>query len=78
MSGLVTYSIKLPRELRERMREVDIDWAEYLRSVIRAKVEEEERRRASRELDAIRSRAGRVSTDELVSWVRGDRSRQLE
>jgi len=75
MSNLVTFSIKLPKELRERMREVNINWAEYLREVIRARIAEEERKKASKELDIIRVRAKQVSTDEIVSWLREDRSR---
>ncbi|RLE85568.1 MAG: hypothetical protein DRJ41_00955 [Thermoprotei archaeon] len=75
MGSIVTYSLKLPKELREKMKEVDLDWAEFIRKTIKAKIEEEERKKASEKLDTIRARAEKVSTNEVVSWLREDRQR---
>ncbi len=75
MSRLVTFSVKIPRELREKMEEIDINWAEYVRNAIKNKVREIERKRASRELDNIRKKTKTVKTDELLSWIREDRQR---
>ena len=75
MGRLSTFSVKIPRELRERMRKVDVDWAEYIREVIKSKVMEEERMRAVEELDVVRARVKQVATDEIVSWIREDRHR---
>jgi len=72
---MVTYSVKLPRELRERMKEIGVDWAEFIRETIKAKIEEEERRKSSEKLDLIRAKAGKVSTDEILLWLREDRQR---
>jgi predicted DNA-binding protein len=43
----VNVSIKVPVELKKRMKEVDVNWSEYLRSVIEAKVKEELAKKAS-------------------------------
>ena len=75
LSRLVTFSVKIPRELREKMEEIDINWAEYVRNAIKIKVREIERKRASRELDNIRKKTKTVKTDELLSWIREDRQR---
>lgn len=75
MSSMTTYSIKLPKKLREKMKEIDLDWPEFIRQAIKAKIEEEERKKASEKLDLIRANAEKVSTDEIVSWLREDRQR---
>lgn len=75
LGRLVNVSVKVPRELRELMRQVDVNWSEYLRSVIEAKVREELAKRASRRLDEIRAGAGRIPTGEIVGWLREDRAR---
>ena len=41
MGKLVNVSVKVPEELREMMRRVKVDWSEYLREAIRAKIREE-------------------------------------
>jgi hypothetical protein len=38
-----------------------------------AKIEETERRKASEKLDQVRSKAKKVSTEEILSWIREDR-----
>lgn len=78
MSKLVNVSVKVPRELRDKMRQVDVNWSEYLRKVIEDKVREELAKKAARRLDEIRSRAGEVSTGEIVKWLREDRERGSE
>lgn len=75
MDKLVNVSVKVPEELRRLMRELDVDWEEYFREAIRAKVREELAKRASRRLDEIRSSAKRISTEVLVEWIREERRR---
>lgn len=77
-SRLVNVSVKVPRELREKMKQVNVNWSEYLRKVIEAKVEEELAKKASKRLDEIRSRAGEIPAREIVEWLRKDRERGLE
>lgn len=78
MGRLVNVSVKVPEETRKLMRKLNVNWSEYLRGVIEAKIRVEMAREAVRELDEIRGRAGKVPTEELVKWIREDRERGLE
>ena len=73
LGKLVNVSVKVPEELRELMKRININWSEYLREVIEAKVREELAKEASRELDEIRARARRTPTEAIVRWIRKDR-----
>ena len=73
MGKLVNVSVKVPEELREMMRRVKVDWSEYLREAIRAKIREELAKEASEKLDEIRGREGKVPTNVLVKWIREER-----
>uniref|UniRef100_A0A7C1CGU9 VapB-type antitoxin n=1 Tax=Thermofilum adornatum TaxID=1365176 RepID=A0A7C1CGU9_9CREN len=75
MSRLVNVTIKVPIELKKRMKEVNINWSEYLRGVIEAKVREELAKKASRRLEEIQSRVKEIPTEEIVKWIREDRQR---
>jgi Arc/MetJ-type ribon-helix-helix transcriptional regulator len=75
MGKTVNFSIKLPEELREEMRKTDVDWADYIRRCIAAMLEKERRKKASAELDGLRSKVKPVPTDKLVSWLREERAR---
>ena len=68
-------TIKVPKELKRKMNELDVNWSDYIRKSIATKIEEVEIRRASEKLDAIRLRSKSVSTEELVSWTREDRGK---
>ncbi len=50
MNTLGTITIRVDEELRRRMREVKINWSEYLREAIRRRIELEERREAAKKL----------------------------
>jgi chemotaxis regulatin CheY-phosphate phosphatase CheZ len=78
LSRLVNVSIKVPVELKKRMKEVDVNWSEYLRSVIEAKVKEELAKKASQILEEIQKRVKEIPTEEIVKWIREDRQRDLE
>jgi len=73
LGKLVNVSVKVPEELREMMRRVKVDWSEYLREAIRAKIREELAKEASEKLDEIRGKAGKVPTNVLVKWIREEK-----
>jgi len=73
LGRLVNVSVKVPEELRELMRRVKVDWSEYLRKVIKAKIKEELAKEAAEKLDEIKSRARKVPTEVLVRWLREER-----
>jgi len=68
-------TVKVSDELKEKMRQVRVNWSEYIRDAIRKKIEEQKVKAASDKLDEVRKRAKPVPTDELVSWIREDRER---
>jgi len=78
LGRLINVSVKVPEEIRELMRRVDVNWSEYLREAIEAKIRAELAKDAARRLDEIRERAGKVPTEEIVRWIREDRERSLK
>jgi len=78
LGRLVNVSVKVPEEIRNLMRKVDVNWSEYLRGVVETKIRVEMAKDAVRRLDEIREGAGEVPTEELVKWIRKDRERSLE
>ena len=78
LGRLVNVSIKVPEETRRLMRRVNVNWSEYLRGIIEAKVRVELAKDALRRLSDIRERAEKVPTEELVRWIREDRMRSLK
>lgn len=75
MSKTSVITVKVPEDLKRRMRKVKINWSEYIRSAIQKKLEEQRVRAASATLDEIRARSKTVATDELVAWIREKRER---
>ena len=73
LGRLVNVSVKVPEELRELMRRVKVDWSEYLREAIKAKIREELAKEAAEKLDEIKSRTKEVPTEVLVRWLREER-----
>jgi len=78
MGRLVNVSVKVPEETRRMMKKVNVNWSEYLREAIEAKIRGEIAKDASRKLDEIRKKAGKVPTEEIVRWIREDRARSLK
>jgi len=76
LGRLVNVSVKVPEELRELMRRVKVDWSEYLREVIKAKIKEELAKEAAEKLDEIKGRARKVPTEVLVRWLREEREKR--
>ena len=62
----------MPEELKRRMREVEINWSEYLRQKIEERIEIERRKRAAELMDAIRSKT-RPGAFDAAGSVREDR-----
>jgi hypothetical protein len=56
-------SVRIPKELKEEMSKLDLDWAGYLRGVIEEKVKTERMRRASMVMDELREKTKGVKLD---------------
>ncbi|MEM4329232.1 MAG: hypothetical protein QXS68_08360 [Candidatus Methanomethylicaceae archaeon] len=72
---LVNVSIKVPKELRDLMRMVSVNWSEYLREVIQIKLGMELGKKALNSLDETRMRVQEMPAEDLVKWIREDRER---
>jgi predicted DNA-binding protein len=67
-------SVRVPKELKEKMRRVQEDWASYLRRMIERRVKEQEMLGASRRIDEIRSKT-RKGAYNAAKTIREDRDR---
>ena len=75
MAEVNVITVKVPRELKKKMKQVDVNWSEYIRECVQKKIDEQKLRAASEKLDEIRKRTKPTSTEEIVSWIREDRER---
>jgi hypothetical protein len=67
-------SVRVPKELKEKMSRVQEDWAGYLRQMIERRIHQHEILEASRRIDEIRSKTTRGAYLAAES-VRRDRDR---
>lgn len=68
-------TIKVPGELKKKMKQIKVNWSQYIRDCVQKKIDQQEMLVASSKLDEIRKRTKPTSTDEIVSWIREDRKR---
>ncbi len=68
-------SIRIPRELKEMMREVEVDWPSFVRRAMEEKVREEKRKNAMKLMDESRRKTRGVKFDsvEVVRGLRDER-----
>ena len=75
MGEVNVITVKIPSELKKKMKLVKVNWSEYIRDSIQKKIEEQKLKAASAKLDELRAKTKPVPTEELVSWIREDRER---
>jgi len=75
MNKVSVVTVKVPEELKRKMKQIEVNWSEYIRSAIQKKLEEHKVKVASAKLDEIRARSKTVTTEELVAWIRENRER---
>ena len=68
-------TVKVPSDLKKKMKQIEINWSEFIRDSIQKKIEAQKMQAASAKLDEVSARAKLVPTKELVSWIRDDRER---
>ena len=68
-------SIRIPRELKEMMRELEVDWASFVRRAMEEKVREEKKKNAVKLMDESRRKTRGVKFDsvEVVRSLRDER-----
>lgn len=78
MGELVNVSVKVPEEMREEMRKLDVNWGEYLRAAIAERIKREKAKEAAKRLGEIQNRTAKLSTKEIVKWIREEREKSPE
>jgi len=48
--------VRVPEELKEEMKEININWSEYIRDLIRKKIRQIKMMEASKKIDEIRAK----------------------
>lgn len=71
MTG-ASLSVRLPEETKKKMKELDIDWSDYIRKAVEEKIREARRKNAAESMDRIRGRTKRGAFDAARS-IREDR-----
>jgi predicted DNA-binding protein len=68
-------SVRIPKELKDRMNRLQEDWPGYLRRMIEHKIKQHERMEASKIIDGIRAKTkkGRYNA---ARTIREDRDRK--
>ena len=69
-------TVKVPKKLKVQMKQIDVNWSEYIRQCVQKKIDQQKRQTASDKLDEIRKRARLVSNDELLSWIKEGREKK--
>ncbi len=69
MGQVEVITVKVPSELKKQMKQVDINWSEYIRQCVQRKVNEQKMREASAALDVIRKHSKPVTNEEILSWI---------
>ncbi len=68
-------TVKIPKEMKKKMKQIDVNWSEYIRECVQKKIAQEKKRAAFDKLDEIRKRSKPTSTEEIVAWIREGRER---
>jgi len=69
-----TVSAKIPKQLRERLREKRVDISAVVRNALEEELDRREREELKVKLDAVhRSLSGKVTTKDVVKAVRSSR-----
>ena len=75
MEPVEVITVKVPKELKRNMKQVNVNWSEYIRQCIQKKIDQQKMQTASDKLDEIRRQTKPVSEEELLAWIREGRER---
>lgn len=76
MSRYATVSVKVPEDLKDRMKRLGIRPAKVLRKAIEDEVRKEEAKLLDRKLERLRPVLDKVSPEEVVKSIREDRDKR--
>jgi hypothetical protein len=73
MEHVDVITVKVPSELKKEMKQIKVNWSQYIRECVQRKIDEQKMRAASARLDEIRKRSKPVSEEEVLAWIREGR-----
>jgi len=73
MSAMEVISFRIPKELKESVNELEINWSEEVRRFIENKVKEYKRKRALEEIDSMLKNVPTPEKGTAARYVREDR-----
>lgn len=73
MGRLVTLSVKIPRELREKIERLGLKPSEIVRKALEEAVREAELKELEKKLDSISDVLAKISSERIVKSIREDR-----
>ena len=76
MEQMVTISVKVPRELKERMKKSHVKISKVVRSVLEERILVEEAVKINEEVRKHKKTFDRLSIERVVNDLREDRARQ--
>jgi len=76
LSRYATVSVKVPEDLKDRMKRLGIRPAKVLRKAIEDEVRKEEAKLLDRKLERLRPVLDKVSPEEVVKSIREDRDKR--
>ena len=74
MSNSVTVSTKIPRELKEKMKKLNIKTSKLLRKAIEDEVRRREAKDLKKQIQDMKPTLDKVDIEEIVSGIREDRN----
>ncbi|MEM3695624.1 MAG: type II toxin-antitoxin system CcdA family antitoxin [Candidatus Bathyarchaeia archaeon] len=76
LSKYTTVSIKIPKEVKEKMKELKIKPSKLLKKAIEDEIKRREAERLREEIERLKPVLDRVSMEEIVKGIREDRMRR--
>lgn len=70
-------TFKTTEKMKKEMRQIEVNWSEYMRECVQKKINHEKRKAAFAKLDEIRKQSKPVTEEELLSWIREGRERSV-
>lgn len=74
MSKYTTVSTKIPQELKEKMKQLEIKPSKLLRKAIEDEIRKREAKKLKEDIEKLKPVLNKVSVEEIVKSIREDRA----
>lgn len=76
MEQMITISVKIPKELKERLKKSHVKVSRVVRNLLEREMLEEEARRINQDVKEHKKAFDKLSVEEVVKRIREDRERR--